>query len=348
MKKKHIGHIPPGTLLPQKSNIARIHEFLYTEETLSDHDSTLSALPGKPTGTAGTNRWVSVLGTPGDQDLEILGNRLNVHPMILASIQKDSLHSRILDQGSFIFISMPFFSLHMPSKEEPRIETKGVYFLLFPHMLVSIYSGKDNIFIPIEERLTHSRGRIRKLGEDYLLFTLLELLIEYSVANINLFREKTEDLETDVFEAKDPLSYVKTYRNIARTLRHLLVPFRELLTKLKTTESNIIDDNLGIFYSDLLDHGLRLLNDLDNINDHLTMITELYMSHLSNEMNKVMKVLTIIASIFIPLSFIAGVYGMNFTHMPELAWRFGYPAALGVMGLAAIGMIIYFKWKKWL
>ena len=148
MKKKHIGHIPPGTLLPQKSGIVRIHEYLYTEQTEG-------------------NRWVSVLGLPGDQDLELLGNRLNVHPMILASIQKDSVHSRVLDQGSYIFIAMPFFSLHMPSKDEPRIETRGVYFFLFPHMLVSIYSGKDNIFMPIEERLTHSKGRIRKLGEDY-------------------------------------------------------------------------------------------------------------------------------------------------------------------------------------
>ncbi|MBN2510185.1 MAG: magnesium/cobalt transporter CorA [Spirochaetales bacterium] len=345
MKKKRIGHIPPGTLIPQKSSIVRVYEYRYNESDSHGRACTLASLSTEPSEES---RWVSILGKPGDQDLEHIGERLNIHPMVLASIQKDSLHSRMIDQGDYIFITMPFFSLHIPPDDEPRIETRGVFFLLFPHMLVSIYCGKDNIFLPIEERLGNSQARIRKLKEDYLLYALLELLIEYSVDSIHLFRERTEELENDVFEARDPLSQVKTYRNTARTLRHLLVPFRELLTKLKNTESNILDDSLGIFYADLLDHGLRLLNDLDSINDHLTMITELHMSHLSNETNKVMKVLTIIASIFIPLSFIAGVYGMNFSHMPGLAWKFGYAFALGIMVLTAAGMILYFKWKKWL
>ena len=345
-------HIPPGTLLQKTSRISAVTVYRYSEsffEGKSVDAASIFDQLGSLNNESDGNCWIHIVGEPGNEELLKLGNTLFIHPLQLSAIQKNEIDARSEDHGEYIFSSVPFFDLKQNDQNDDLVlRIGGLFFFLFRNMLLTVSTVKENIFLPVIERLERSIGRIRKMNADYLLYALLDLTTGYFIEHIEVLRHKTELLEDSVLESSDPLSTVKKYRNSIRKIRQMLMPFRELLTKLKTTESDLLDDTLRIFYSDLLNHGQMLLNDLDSLMDRLRMIPDVYMSHLSNEMNRVMKVLTLIASIFIPLSFIAGVYGMNFKLMPELDSPLGYPITLGAMAVIAVGMVLFFKWKKWL
>jgi magnesium transporter len=214
---------------------------------------------------------------------------------------------------------------------------------------VSLHESEEDIFSPIRERLK-SGGKIRRSGADYLAYSLMDLVVDQYFLILEDLGETIENLEEELVAAPSP----QTIHQIHRLKRDMIIlrrsvwPLREVLSQLERRESPLIQEATAIYLKDVYDHVIQVIDTIETFREMLSGMLDVYLSSMSNRLNEIMKVLTIIATIFIPLTFIAGLYGMNFKHMPELEWRWGYFMVLGVMGLMCFGMLVYFKKKKWL
>ncbi len=211
-------------------------------------------------------------------------------------------------------------------------------------------------FKPVLDRLTVQGGRMRNHGTDYLCYALIDTVVDHYFKVIEQFADEIEEIEDRLFEDADDnlLQQVHDIRRKVVLFRKSVWPLRDALNTAVRDESELISDNTKLFLRDVYDHMIQVIDNIENYRDVVLSLHDLYMSNMSNKMNEVMKVLTIIATIFIPLTFIAGVYGMNFNpevspyNMPELNLVWGYPASLGIMAVIAIIMVYYFKRKGWL
>ncbi|MEO6348763.1 MAG: magnesium/cobalt transporter CorA, partial [Aquaticitalea sp.] len=208
-----------------------------------------------------------------------------------------------------------------------------------------------DVFDDLRERISHGKGRVRTWGSDYLMYAILDAVVDNYLTVIEAFGDKVEELEDSVFNAEphnDISNNIQELKREILKMRRLIVPLREVINRLSKTESTIIEQRTHSFLSDLYDHIIQVNENVELYREMVWGLMDMYMSILSNKMNEVMKVLTIIATIFIPLTFIAGIYGMNFENMPELQTKNGYFILLGVMAVIFLMMLIYFRRKKWL
>lgn len=208
----------------------------------------------------------------------------------------------------------------------------------------------DGLHEPVRERIRTGKGKVRKMGSDYLMYTLLDAVVDNYFGILEKFGERMEAIEEEL--TRDPTE--KTLRSIHNMKREVIFlrksvwPLRELINGIQRSESPFITETTEVYLRDVYDHTIQVIDTVEGYRDMLSGMTDLYLSSVSNRMNSVIKVLTIIATIFIPLTFIAGVYGMNFENMPELEWRYGYLGVWIVMITVFVGMIVYFKKKDWL
>ncbi|HEO63988.1 MAG TPA: magnesium/cobalt transporter CorA, partial [Candidatus Omnitrophica bacterium] len=230
------------------------------------------------------------------------------------------------------------------------IESEQVSLILGANFVLSFQEKSGDVFDLIRERISSAKGRIRKMGPDYLVYSLLDAVVDSYFAILEKLGEKIEGLEEEL--VKDPSSKtLQSIHNLKRDtiyLRRSVWPLREVINGILRSESGIVKESSYIFLRDLYDHTIQIIDTVETLRDMVSGMLDIYLSSISNKMNEVMKVLTIIATIFIPLTFIAGVYGMNFHNMPELNWRYGYPVALSAMAAVVVIMITYFKRKRWL
>jgi magnesium transporter len=294
-----------------------------------------------------TVTWINVDGLHQVEILEKLGEYYGFHPLMLEDILNTDQRPKMEDYGKYIYIVLKMLS-YMDNSNE--IVTEQISLILGPNFVISFQEKKGTVFNPIRERIRNDKGRIRKMGSDYLAYSLLDLIVDNYFIIMEKLGEKIEFLEEEVVTHPTPET-LQTIHHLKREmifLRKGVWPLREVVSGLERGESSLIKESTRIYLRDVYDHTIQTIDTIETYRDMVSGMLDIYLSSISNRLNAVMKVLTIIATIFMPLTFLAGIYGMNFKYMPELEWRWGYLMFWLIMiGIGAF-MLIYFKKKRWL
>ncbi len=290
--------------------------------------------------------WINVEGLHQVEPLEKLGEAFGLHPLVLEDILTTDQRPKVEDQGDYLYIV-----LKMLDYQEEEIIHEQVSLILGSNFVISFQEGREgDVFNPIRERIRSGKGKIRKSGADYLAYALLDSIVDSYFAILEKLGEQVEALEEELIA--DPgagtLEEIHRLKREMLYLRESLWPLREVISTLERGESTLIQESTGIYLRDVYDHTIQVIDSIETFRDMLSGMLDIYLSSISNRMNAVMKVLTLIATIFMPLTFLAGIYGMNFKHMPELGWPWAYPVLWLVLVLIGITMVVYFKRKKWL
>ena len=294
----------------------------------------------------GTNLWINVDGLDKIEVIEKLGSYFDIHPLTLEDVLNTGQRPKMEDYESYVYTVLKMILLNTEKKD---IVIDQVSIIFGYNYILSFMEKGENIFDPLKERLKNPASRLRKNGVDYLAYSLIDSVIDNYFLILEHFGEEIEDLEEELIIHPTPetLKTIQKYKRDMIILRKSVWPLRELINCMQQIESEIIKDTTRIYLRDVYDHTIRVIESVEDFRDILSSMVDIYLSSISNKMNDIMKVLTVIATIFIPLTFIVGVYGMNFDNMPELHWSWGYPAVMLFMTLIGITMFIYFKKKRW-
>ncbi|MBN2126281.1 MAG: magnesium/cobalt transporter CorA [Deltaproteobacteria bacterium] len=341
--------LPPGTLVhigEKREEKPKITLIDYDEERLEERR--LEKVEG--VASFRDNQRVTWLNVDGVHDvgvIEAVGKAFDLHPLVLEDILNTDQRPKMDDFDDYLCIILKMLSY---DEEESHLRVEQVSLVMGKGFVVSLQEAEGDVFNPVRERLRKSKGRIRKMGSDYLLYSLMDGVVDNYFAVLEKIGEEIEILEEELMEDPTP----ETSRTIHHLKRELIFlrksvwPLREVISALERGESDLIQERTAVFYKDVYDHTIQVVDTIETFRDMVSGMIDVYLSSVSNRMNEVMKVLTIIATIFIPLTFIAGIYGMNFKYMPELEWHSGYLLVWVVMVLVALVMVIYFRRKKWL
>lgn len=294
-----------------------------------------------------TVTWINVNGLHDTGIINRIGEHFGIHPLVLEDILDTDKRPELDDYVDYIFIILKMI---LVDKETGRIDADQVSMLLCRNTVISFQEGEGDVFENIRERIRTGKGRIRGTGADYLFYALTDAVVDNYFIALDEIGELIENIEDELLENPG----AETLRDIYELKRELVLlrkytfPLRELVHKFQISESPLIDANTKLYIRDLYDHAMQIMDTTDSYRDMIAGMLETYLSLASNRMNEVMKVLTVMATIFIPLTFIAGVYGMNFENMPELKYRLGYPGVMLLMLIVGLGMVYYFRRRKWI
>ncbi|MBU1181335.1 MAG: magnesium/cobalt transporter CorA [Proteobacteria bacterium] len=290
--------------------------------------------------------WIHVCGLHRPDIIESLGSCYGIHHLFLEDILNTAQRPKMEDLEDGLFIVMKAFTL----SGDETTAAEQVSFILGENYVISLQEGNDDIFEPVRSRLRSSRGRIRSLGPDYLLYALMDTVVDHYFSVLEVLGERIGVLEDELLvdHTQETMPQIHRLRRELLFLKKTIWPLREVISAMLRSETGLIRQTTQFYIRDLYDHVIQVVDSLENYRELTSALLEIYLSSVSNRMNEVMKVLTIIATIFIPITFIAGVYGMNFEFMPELKWRWGYALVWGVMIAMIVAMLNYFRKKKWL
>ncbi len=342
--------LPPGALVyigEKTDKEFEITTVTYNEQECSETTNKLFKKCPFISKDSSTITWVNINGLHNTRNLEELGKCFHLHPLVLEDILNTEQRPKLDDHGDYLFIVLKMLHFQEMQRE---IAAEQISLILGNNYLISLHENDQDVFEVIRKRLKDGKSRMRRSGADYLAYTLLDLIVDNYFVILEDLGEVIEDLETEVVSTPTPA----TLSQIHRLKRHMIMlrksvwPLREVISRLERSESILIKDPTILYLKDVYDHVIQIIDNIETYRDILSGMLDIYLSSISNRLNEVMKVLTIIATIFIPLTFIAGVYGMNFKYMPELEWSWGYFAVLLVMVLLSLCMVFYFRNKGWI
>ncbi len=340
--------LPPGTPVfigEQKSETVKITIIDYDEEhaELEKIFAIEDAFPYKDSPAV---TWINIDGLHDPGLLERLGRHYGLHPLTIEDILNTQQRPKVETFDTYILIVI---KMHRYDEHSQGILIEQVSVILGERFVLTFQEAEGDVFEPIRERIQHNKGRIRKTGADYLAYSLLDAIVDSYFAVLERIEEEIEDVEELLIENPD-----KTVLEDIFALRRVMLffwksawPLRNITSDLQQ-QTPLVQEAVGIYLRDLHDHIMQVLETIETFREMLTVNLDIYLSSTSNKMNEVMKFLTIIGTIFIPLTFIAGIYGMNFQFMPELTWRWGYFAVLAIMAATGGALLLYFKKKKWI
>jgi magnesium transporter len=341
--------LPPGTLVPvgeMKDAKVRIKVIDYDETRFEEKEVAAAeeclVFKDKPTVT-----WINIDGIHRVEIIEQIGKHFGVHPLVMEDIVNTGQRPKMEDFGDYIFAVLKMLC---HEKDSDQVRAEQVSLILGSNFVISFQEVEGDVFNPIRDRVRKAKGRIRRMGADYLAYALIDAVVDNYFMILERFGDKIEGMEEELIANPTPQT-LQTLHSLKRDLiflRKSVWPLRELLSGLERSESPLIADTMGIYLRDVYDHTIQIMDTVESFRDMVSGMLDTYLSSISNRMNEVMKVLTIIATIFIPVTFIAGIYGMNFKYMPELEWLYSYFITLTVMGAVGVGMIVYFRRKRWL
>ncbi|MCU0333055.1 MAG: magnesium/cobalt transporter CorA [Ignavibacteriaceae bacterium] len=290
--------------------------------------------------------WVNVCGLHDTELIKQIGEKFSIHPLVLEDILNTETRPKIEVTDKYVFIAMKMLSYNTTTNE---IETEQVSFILGDTFVFSFLEKSDSIFNPIKDRITNNYGRVRKQPSDYLFYALMDVVVDQYFLLLEQIEHNIETLDDEVITSADRSQIEKIYnlKNKLLLTRRSLWPLREIFSRLIREETPLINKKIMPYLRDLLDHTIQVTETIELQREITTGIMETHLSMMSFKMNEVMKVLTVIATIFIPLTFIVGIYGMNFPNMPEMKWPWAYFALWGVMIGLSVLMLYFFKKKKW-
>ncbi|HKK26636.1 MAG TPA: magnesium/cobalt transporter CorA [Gemmatimonadota bacterium] len=348
-RRRHKVGLPPGSLVPVEvptgdrvtmtvmdfeGDRLEEREIQTVEECLPFRDS--------PTVT-----WLNVTGLHDMELIASLGAEFGLHPLVMEDLVNTEQRPKLEDFQDYLFMVVKMITF---SEERREVEDEQVSLILGPRFVLSFQERPGDLFESVRERIRGGRGRIRTMGSDYLAYALVDAVVDHYFVVLEGLGEWIERLEEEVVTDPDP----QTMGEIHRLKREMLLlrkatwPMREMVSALGREGTSIVTAPVRVYVRDVYDHTIQVLDTGETLRDIISGLLDTYLSSVSNRMNEIMKVLTIMASIFIPLTFVAGVYGMNFQHMPELALTWAYPACLGLMAVIGGGLVVYFKRKGWM
>ncbi|TGV04797.1 magnesium/cobalt transporter CorA [Flavivirga rizhaonensis] len=346
--KKKTGQAP-GTLIytgEKESQDLFIEAFdynkeQYTENHLSDVED------GFKFKSTNSTTWINLNGLRHVKEIEKLGIHYKLHPLVLEDIVNISQRPKIDEYSDYLFVVLKMLYYD----KEDNIVSEQVSFVLGKNYVLSFQESEGDVFDTVRNRIRNAKGRIRNMESDYLLYVLIDAVVDYYFNIIEVLGDKIEDFETEIFSGNTNEDVSKNIQELKREIlriRRAIFPLREVLNRIEKNESELIQPKTITYFRDVYDHLIQVSENMDIYREMTWSLMDMYMTTISNKMNEVMKVLTIMASIFIPLTFIAGIYGMNFDNIPELHYKYSYFILWGVMLVLFVGMLIYFKRKKWL
>ncbi len=290
--------------------------------------------------------WINVDGLHDVALVDSLAKEFDLHPLIVEDILNTTQRPSCDDYDGHLHITLKMLRW---DSDERRIDVEQVSLILGKGFVLSFQEKPGDVFEPIRERIREGKGRVRNMGADYLAYSLIDAIVDEYFAILEQMGEQIEWVEGKLADRPDAavLRDIHQLKRENLLLRRSTWPVRELINTLGRTESKLLTEDVRLYLRDVYGHSVQVIDTMETLRDLLSGMLDTYLSSVNNRMNEVMKVLTVIATIFIPLSFIAGLYGMNFQHMPELQWRWGYAAVLLFMGVVAAGMLLHFKRKKW-
>ncbi len=340
--------LPPGALV----HIGEVHADR-AKITLCEYDEShfkereIRSLEGlMPPSDRKEVTWVHIDGLQDVPLLEQMGIVFGLHPLILEDMLITDQRPKLEDHGEYLYIVLKRF--HQDKGD--RLVPEQVSIVLGPNFLISLQEKEGKLLDPVRERLRNDRGRLRKGGADGLAHALLDGIVDGYFSILDHFGEEIETIEEELIGRPSPktLRAIQIFKREMILLRKAVWPLREVVGNLSRSDSPLIRKLSILYFRDISDHTVQVIDTIETYRDMLSGMLDIYLSTISNRMNEIMKVLTVIATIFMPLTFLAGVYGMNFKYMPELEWRWGYFALWGVMLVIAVFMLLYFRRKKWL
>lgn len=341
--------LPPGSLV----HIGKVHEGesrisivdynrqIFTERIAKSLDE---ILPYRETETV---TWVHIEGLHDTGLIESLGRHFDIHPLVLEDILNTHQRPKFEEFEDYLFIVLKGLSLETGGF---TVHYEQISILVMKKFVFTFKEKQDELFYPVRRRLADGKGRSRSRGADYLAYVILDTIVDHYFSVQDSLDEVVESVEDKLLSCPT----AQTLADIQRLKRELIFirksvsPVRELLTAIERSASPLIQEQTQVYLRDVYDHAIRVTEAVDSHRDLITGMLDIYLSSISNKLNEVMKVLTVFASIFIPLTFIAGIYGMNFEYMPELKWKWAYPALWSVFVIIPVVLLIYFKKKKWL
>jgi|SRR6056297_1030261 len=340
--------LPPGTVMytgERKVSRVSIDRFDYNEEEY--REIKVHTLGGFLKTEEGRVTWININGLHDTNIIEDISNMFGIHPLIQEDIVNTDQRPKVDEMQDYMFISVDMIDYNMGDTE---VLSEQVSIVLGKNYVITFQEREGDLFDSVRNRIRNKAGRIRKMKADYLAYCLMDVIVDHYFVILERIGDEIEGIEELMVNDLEQVTLQRLHvmkRNLIY-LRKSLWPLREVVAQLERTDSRHITADTRVFLRDVTDHSLQIIDTLETYRDMVSGLFDIYMTMASNRMNEVMKVLTIIATIFIPLTFIAGIYGMNFRYMPELEWRWGYPFIMIFMAVLGIGMLFYFKKKKWL
>jgi magnesium transporter len=349
--RRHAPGTAPGTLgvdrpptEPVRSRLTAFDVATLVETEVAGPEEMSEAEPG-------LTRWLDVEGH--DLDLiSALGAQLVIHPLALEDVLNVGQRTKSEDFGNSLFVVMDHFFFE---SETGSLTKDQVSLVIMPDGVLSVRERRSDLFEPVRERLRVGKPRLRDGGSGYLAYALMDTVVDHLFPVLEAIGDRIEDVEDTLLDGRsEDLSTLHELKRELLVLRKSLWPLRDMLNGIHRNETDLFDAETRLYLRDVVDHATRAVDIVETLREMVSSLMDLYLTSLSNRMNETMKVLTIIATIFIPLSFIAGLYGMNFErsaspwNMPELGWAWGYPFALAMMASVAIALLVFFRRKGWI
>ena len=345
---------PPGTLEyhgPEVDQPVRLSYLVYDQETVQEE----GMAPGDSARLevclnqleSSRVSWINVDGLHDVSVIEALGADVGLHRLVMEDILNTSQRAKMEEYPEHIYLVLRMLDW---DEQEEHLKDEQVSLVLGSTYVLSFQESTGDVFDGVRDRLRQGRGTIRQRGADYLAYALMDSVVDHYFSVIERVSDRIESLEIEILEDPEPAVVERVHRLKREMLlvRRAIWPLREVVSQLYRDSIPLVREDARVFLRDVYDHTVQVIDTVETLRDLLGGLTDLYLTGVSNRMNEVMKVLTMIATIFIPLSFLAGLYGMNFDDMPELHMSWAYPTLLGVMVVVAIGMLLFFRRKGWL
>jgi magnesium transporter len=338
--------LPPGSLVhigEKKSETIRLSRMDYDEQNVTE-PAVASPEACRPPPGAGVS-WISVVGVHDADVLDRIGEIFGLHPLVREDILNTDQRPKLEDYGEYAYVVLK----HLVPGANGGVGVEQVSLVLGKGFVISFEESDSALFQPVRERIRANRGRIRKEGADYLVYSLLDAVVDNYFIVLEGLGERIEDLQESLILRPTPagLHSLSQLRREMIELRRSVWPLRDVLGMFERGTSGLVQPGTWIYLRDVYDHTAHVIDTIETYRDMLSGMLDIYLSSVTNRLNEVMKVLTIITTVLMPATLVAGIYGMNFRHLPELEWRWGYPAALGLMLLFAGVMVWYFRKKRW-
>jgi magnesium transporter len=339
----HKKGLPPGSMvyIGNINEETELNTIRYNKKLIEeDHPSNALLTP-----QAGCVDWLNVTGLTNTEFISKIGAHFSLHPLVLEDIVNTAHRPKVEDFGDYVYFVLKMLSLD----SNGQMQIEHVSLILGESFVISFQERPGDVFDSVRERLRSAKGKFRERGADYLFYALIDSIVDNYFIVLEHTTDELEGLEEMALRGKeDGLTQhlYHTKRNLL-LLRKSIWPLREMLSALIRDTPKLIDEKSLAYFRDIYDHTIQVIDTVEALRDVTASVREMHMTEISNRMNSIMKVLTIIATIFIPITFIAGVYGMNFEFMPELKWKFAYPATWLLFLAIGAGMLWFFKRKKW-
>lgn len=340
--------LPPGSLVHTGNAYEKemnFHLFVFDkdeffEKTSDNIDNILNFI--KPDKT----NWIKITGLHDINAVEKTGTLFNIHPLILEDVLNTHHLPKAEDYNEHLFFTSKQL---IYQSEQEYLDKRQVSFILGSHYLISFEEYKSDIFSPVIERIVNKKGKVRWMQSDYLLYALIDVLVDAYLHIIDVMEEDIEKIEEELLNQHSKLivSKIMLKRKQQLSFKKTILPMLEESRRLRNMDTALINDKTHIYLQDIIDHLIQITQNQDSFREIVSNLMDMYLANNDIQMNEVMKRLTVVATIFIPLTFIVGIYGMNFQNMPELGWKHGYYIIWGVMILIAVFMTIYLKKRKW-